>query len=129
MQEIKKTALPHKFKNELHCNEVMLLPYYVASMNIEHEFFELTDNYEPFEGICFVDTFELAEGRQGVLSFLSAENTQRVERQRRSPIYVIIGNPPYNANQQNENDNNKNRKYDVMDKRVSETYTRRLKGH
>ncbi len=124
MQEIKKTALEYKYKHELHCNEVMLLPYYIASMNIEHEYFEMTGCYEPFEGICLVDTFELAEDNQGQLSFMTPENTLRVERQKRSPIFVIIGNPPYNASQVNENDNNKNRKYRVMDKRVSLTYAK-----
>jgi hypothetical protein len=61
MQEIKKTALPYKYANELHCNEIMLLPYYIASMNIEHAYVEATGDYKPFEGICLVDTFELAE--------------------------------------------------------------------
>jgi predicted helicase len=126
MQEIKKTALTQKYHNELHCNEVMLLPYYIASMNIEHEFYERTGNYETFEGICLVDTFELAEEKQ--ISFFSTENTARVERQRRSPIKVIIGNPPYNAKQLNENDNNKNRKYKAVNKRVSETYARDSKA-
>lgn len=128
IQEIKKTALEHKYKHELHCNEVMLLPYYIASMNIEHEHFDITGGYEPFEGICFVDTFELAESHQSSFSFMTPENTQRVERQKKSPIFVIIGNPPYNAWQVNENDNNKNRKYKVMDKRVSETYARDSKA-
>lgn len=126
MQAIKKTALTQKYHNELHCNEVMLLPYYIASMNIEHEFFEATGKYESFEGICLVDTFELAEAKQ--ISFFSTENTARVERQKRSPIRVVIGNPPYNAWQLNENDNNKNRKYKVMDKRVAETYARDSKA-
>ena len=120
MRKMKRTALPHKYAHELHCNEVMLLPYYIASMNIEHAYYELTDRYEPFEGICFVDTFELAEEKQRPL-FVKA-NTERVERQKHSPIFVIIGNPPYNAGQVNENDNNKNRKYPVIDRRVSETY-------
>lgn len=128
MQEIKKTSLEQKYKHELHCNEVMLLPYYIASMNIEHEFYELTGRYEPFEGICMVDTFELAEGEQRTLSFMNPENTQRVERQKQSPIFVIIGNPPYNANQVNENDNNKNRKYKTLDKRVSDTYAKDSKA-
>jgi len=70
-----------------------VVPYYIASMNIEHEFFERTGNYETFEGICLVDTFELAEAQQ--ISFFSTENTARVERQKRSPIRVVIGNPPY----------------------------------
>jgi predicted helicase len=126
MQAIKKTALAQKYHNELHCNEVMLLPYYIASMNIEHEFYELTGSYEPFEGICLVDTFELAESKQ--ISFFSTENTARVEKQKRTPLFVIIGNPPYNANQQNENDDNKNRKYKVMDRRVAETYAKDSKA-
>jgi predicted helicase len=126
MQAIKKTALPQKYHNELHCNEVMLLPYYIASMNIEHEFFEATGTYESFEGICLVDTFELAEAKQ--ISFFSTENTARVERQKRAPIRVVIGNPPYNAWQLNENDNNKNRRYKVMDKRVAETYAKDSKA-
>jgi predicted helicase len=75
-----------------------------------------------------VDTFELAEAHQAAFSFMTPENTQRVERQKHSPITVIIGNPPYNANQVNENDNNKNRKYKLMDKRVSETYARDSKA-
>jgi len=122
LREIKKTALPYKYQNEVHCNEVMLLPYYIASMNIEHEYVELTGKYQPFVGICLVDTFELAESKQSTFSYMTAENTERVERQKTSPIFVIIGNPPYNAKQVNENDNNKNRKYKTMDKRVSDTY-------
>src|SRR5664279_899642 len=124
MKEIKTSALPYKYENELHCNEVMLLPYYVASMNIEHEYLERTGEYKAFPGICLVDTFELAEPEQSKLSFMSEENTARVKRQKESPIFVIIGNPPYNVGQVNENDNNKNRKYPVMDRRVSETYSR-----
>ena len=126
MQEMKRTQLERKYLGELHCNEVMLLPYYVASMNIEHEFYEMTGRYEAFPGICLVDTFELAEDRQ--MSFFSTENTERVERQKRSPITVVIGNPPYNAWQLNENDNNKNRKYKVIDRRVSETYAKDSKA-
>ncbi len=64
MQEIKTTDLPYKYENELHCNEVMLLPYYIASMNIEHAYFERTGEYRAFPGICLVDTFELAEAKQ-----------------------------------------------------------------
>jgi predicted helicase len=128
MREIKRTALEYKYKSELHCNEVMLLPYYIASMNIEHEHFDITGSYESFEGICFVDTFELAESHQAAFSFMTPENTQRVERQKRSPITVIIGNPPYNIGQLNENDNNKNRKYKRMDERVAETYAKDSKA-
>jgi predicted helicase len=122
MREMQKSGLPHKYANELHCNEVMLLPYYIASMNIEHEYYELTGKYQPFEGICLVDTFQLYEPAEKQLSFLTEENTARVERQKRSPIFVVIGNPPYNAGQVNENDNNKNRAYPAIDGRVFQTY-------
>ena len=111
MREIPRTALPRKFASELHCNEVMLLPYYIASMNIEHEYFDATDRYEPFEGICLVDTFDLAEDHQ--LPLFAPANSQRVESQKDTPMFVVIGNPPYNIGQVNENDNNKNRKYPV----------------
>src|ERR1039458_9942682 len=123
MQEIKTTDLPYKYENELHCNEVMLMPYYIASMNIEHAYFERVGQYEAFPGICLVDTFELAEAEQASLGFMNEENAQRVKRQKESPIFVIIGNPPYNMAQLNENDNNKNRKYATLDTRVSDTYS------
>ena len=122
MREIRPTALADKYTRELHCNEVMLLPYYIASMNIEHEFYETTGTYRPFEGICLVDTFELAEDRQ--LPLFALENTQRVESQKGTPMFVIIGNPPYNMGQVNENDNNRNRKYKTMDARVKDTYAK-----
>jgi predicted helicase len=113
--------LSYKYKNELHCNEVMLLPYYIASMNIEHEFLDLMGKYQPYEGICLADTFELAEGIQSEM--FTPENTERVKKQQGTDFFVIIGNPPYNAGQMNENDNNKNRKYPVIDGRVKETYS------
>ncbi len=122
MREIKTSALSYKYENELHCNEVMLLPYYIASMNIEHAYLERIGEYRPFPGICLVDTFELAESKQAAL--FTEENTQRVERQKQAPIFVFIANPPYNVGQVNENDNNKNRKYLAMSRRVSETYAR-----
>lgn len=128
MQEIKRTRLQEKYAGELHCNEVMLLPYYIASMNIEHTLFDLTKSYQPFEGICLVDTFELAEHAQASLGFMTPENTQRVERQKRQKLFVIIGNPPYNVGQVNENDNNRNRKYKEMDKRIAETYAKDSKA-
>ncbi len=125
MREIRKTALGQKYTTELHCNEVMLLPYYIASMNIEHEFYEATGRYQPFEGICLVDTFELAEDTHYYEdSLFTEENTRRVEKQKETPMFVVIGNPPYNVGQVNENDNNKNRKYEKMDARVAETYAK-----
>jgi predicted helicase len=120
--ETRKSALPYKYDNELHCNEIMLLPYYIASMNIEHEYSVVTGEYKPFEGICLVDTFELAEPEQQGFSFMTEENTARVKRQKESPIFVIVGNPPYNMGQINENDQNKNRKYTHLDEEIRSTY-------
>ncbi len=114
--------LPRVYREQLFANEVMLLPYYIASLNIEHAYYEMTGDYESFEGLCFVDTLDLAEGSQHSLGFMTQKNAERVERQRRTPITVIIGNPPYNMGQVNENDNNKNRKYEVIDRRIQETY-------
>ena len=122
MREIRLTALEDKYRSELHCNEVMLLPYYIASMNIEHEFYEATGDYQPFAGICLVDTFDLAEDRQ--LPLFAPDNTRRVEAQKETPMFVVIGNPPYNAGQVNDSDNNRNRKYRTMDARVAETYAK-----
>ena len=125
MREIRRTALAEKYTTELHCNEVMLLPYYIASMNIEHEFYEATGRYQPFDGVCLVDTFELAEDTHYYeASLFTEENTRRVEEQKKAPMFVIIGNPPYNVGQINENDNNKNRKYPTMDARIKETYAK-----
>ena len=123
MQELEPIALERKYTSdppELQCNEVMLLPYYIASLNIEHEFYTATHRYVPYEGISLVDTFEMVEDRQ--LQLLTQANTARVEKQKASEMFVVISNPPYNAKQANENDNNRNRKYEVMAKRVQETY-------
>ena len=129
MQELDPISLERKYTAdppELQCNEVMLLPYYIASLNIEHQFYEATNRYIPYEGLCLVDTFEIAEGRQTYL--FTPANTERVEKQKESEMFVVIGNPPYNVGQVNENDNNKNRKYKTMDKRVRETYSQDSKA-
>jgi len=134
MAESHKSALPHKYASELHCNEIMLLPYYVASMNIEHAYYEATGKNEPFEGICLVDTFQTINGKMAYYGFnekheqeemtigFNPENTKRIKRQKDAPIRVVIANPPYNAGQADENDNNKNRKYPELERRVSATY-------
>ena len=110
------------YKRRLFANEVMLMPYYIASLNIEHEYYELIGKVEPFPGLCFVDTLDLTEGRQLPSAMISEQNSERIKEQRKAKINVIIGNPPYNVGQLNENDNNKNRQYDVIDQRIRETY-------
>ena len=116
--------LEYKYRHELHANEVAILPYYIANLNIEYTYKERTGQYLEFPNLCFVDTLDNmgwqqvgATGgtvtRQSAFNLggLSEENWIRVQEQNEKPISVIIGNPPYNANQQNENENNKNRKY------------------
>ena len=120
MQDIQGTALETKYLHELHCNEVMLLPYYIANLNIEQEFYQRTGTYLPFEGIALADTFELLEPQQ--TEFFTQENTERVARQKTADMFVVIGNPPYNAGQVNDSDNNRNRKYETMDERITDTY-------
>ena len=120
MQDIQGTALESKYRHELHCNEVMLLPYYIASLNIEQEYYRRTGTYLPFEGIALADTFELLEQQQ--TEFFTQENTERVERQKAADMFVVIGNPPYNMAQVNDSDNNRNRKYEIMDARITSTY-------
>ena len=119
---ISRRDLKYKYQNDLFCNEIMLLPYYIASLNIEHEYYERMKEYEPFNGICFADTLELAESQQ--LSLFVEENTERIQREKDAQIMVVIGNPPYNAWQKSENDNNKNRKYPIIDQRIRETYAK-----
>ncbi len=130
MQELDPIALERKYTAdppELQCNEVMLLPYYIASLNIEHEFYNAINRYVPYEGLCLVDTFELVEEREQ-LQLFTPDNTARVEKQEESKMFVVIGNPPYNMGQVNENDNNKNRKYETMDKLVADTYAKDSKA-
>ena len=126
IQAIDKTALKAKYSDELHCNEVLLMPYYIASMNIEHEFYVATNQYQPFDNLCLVDTFDLTAERQ--LSMFAPENTRRVEKQKQAEMFVVIGNPPYNARQMDENDANKNRPYPELDRQIQETYAEASKA-
>lgn len=123
--------LHRKYKEEMHANEVAILPYYVANLNIEATYAEITGQFAEFENLVFADTLDMNEGlgiRRGQqLSFLGRftdENIERIRRQDARKISVVIGNPPYNANQQNENDNNKNREYPNMDTRVKNTFVK-----
>ncbi len=121
--------LEHKYKNEIFANEVAILPYYVANLNIEYTYKQKMGKYEEFPNSCFVDTLDnidgLAyDGKQHNMFGFSSENAERIKRQNEQKISVIIGNPPYNANQANFNDFNKNREYQAVDKRIKETYVK-----
>ena len=123
------TKLKHKYKRELHANEVAILPYYVANLNIEATFAAITGEYEEFPNLCFVDTLDNVAGLRkhaghidDMFGGVSDVNIKRIREQNSRRISVIIGNPPYNANQLNENENNKNREYPEIDSRIKETY-------
>ncbi len=124
-----KDELAYKYKNELHCNEVAILPYYIANLNIEFTYSQIMNEYAEFPNICFVDTLDnlgfkhTHKGAQDGFDFgMTAVNTERVKAQNSKKISVIIGNPPYNANQKSENDDNQNRKYPKLDSRIKQTY-------
>ncbi|WP_249210652.1 type ISP restriction/modification enzyme [Enterobacter hormaechei] len=120
---IPSDKLAYKFKNEIHANEIVLLAYYIAAINIEAVYHGITEEseYTPFEGICLTDTFEMYE-KDDLVSEVLVDNSERRKRQKALDIRVIIGNPPYSAGQKSENDNNQNISYPHLDKRISDTY-------
>lgn len=123
--------LQRKYTYELHANEILLLAYYIAAVNIEAAYHQIatdngtTDSYEPFDGIVLTDTFQLTEEGDQAFPELLAKNNERLERQKQLDIRVIIGNPPYSAGQDSANDNNQNQKYPALDGRIEATYAKR----
>lgn len=121
--------LTYKYQHEIHANEIVLLAYYIAAINIESTYHDLRQaqnpdqaiDYEPFEGICLTDTFQMYE-KEDLIDQLLVDNSARRKRQKALDIRVIMGNPPYSAGQKSENDNNQNIDYPFLDKRISETY-------
>ncbi|MBQ0029443.1 MAG: DEAD/DEAH box helicase family protein [Bacteroidales bacterium] len=122
---IKKADLERKYKNEIHCNEIVLLAYYIADVNIESVFHEIIkrDEYLPYDGICLTDTFQLNEsGDNDIFSQLFPENSERLKKQKKAPVRVVIGNPPYSVGQKSANDNAQNLSYKTLDSRIANTY-------
>jgi predicted helicase len=135
--------LLRKYQHELHANEIILLAYYIAAINIEETFHSLhhrttlkytgkkpaesakPDTYIPFDGIVLTDTFQLSETKGEWEEKMFPENNRRVKRQRQSPIRVVIGNPPYSVGQGNANANNQNLEYPALDERIESTYAAR----
>lgn len=115
-------ALERKYAAELHANEIVLLAYYIATVNIETAYHGATGAYRPFEGMILIDTFQMTEKGDLVDRVVLPENNERAQRQLAQPIRVIIGNPPYSAQQDSENDANKNLSYPTLDGRIRETY-------
>ncbi len=138
---IKPDNLEYKYRNEIFANEIVLLAYYIASVNIENTYHDLIAaaieptpeaSYTPFPGICLTDTFELGEQMYSKLKPKQkemegmetpfVENSKRVQRQLNSPITVIIGNPPYSAKQKSANDNAQNQHYPLLEARIQKLY-------
>ena len=123
---IKPEDLERKYRQEIFCNEIVLLAYYIADVNIESVFHELVnrDKYLSYDGICLTDTFQISEHEEGKIdNSWFPENSANVDKLKKLPIQVIIGNPPYNAKQKNANDNSQSQKYEHLDARVAETYS------
>lgn len=125
---IKAKDLERKYKKEIFANEIVLLAYYIATVNIENIYHDLNNEteYKEFEGICLTDTFQLGEDKEELqlVSNSFKENSERVKRQKNSPLQIIFGNPPYTIGQKSENDNAKNKKYPILDKKIADTYVK-----
>lgn len=118
--------LPNKYANEIYCNEILLLAYYIATINIEHAYHSrIPQEYVPFEGGVLTDTFQMHEDGDTIDARVFSENTERILRQMETPIDVIVGNPPYSAGQKNANDNNQNMSYPTLDAKIAATYAAR----
>ncbi len=122
---IKKEDMLRKYKEEIHCNEIVLLAYYIADVNIESVYHDIMhpEHYETYDGICLTDTFQLNEhGDNDIFSKLFPENSERLKKQKDAPVRVIIGNPPYSVGQKSANDNAQNLSYPHLDNRIATTY-------
>ena len=125
---IKPEDMERKYLHEIHCNEIVLLAYYIADVNIEAVYHEIMkpEQYTNYDGICLTDTFQLAESSQPSFSEeFFRENSEGVLRQKKAPIRVIIGNPPYSVGQKSANDNAANLSYPILDARIADTYASR----
>lgn len=141
---IEEKDLERKYRHELHANELVLLAYYIASINIENAFHDATpdpddginsvaafgggkEKYIPFDGIVLTDTFQLGESTNGekMFSEMFPQNSERVEKQMKAPLRVIIGNPPYSIGQKSANDNAQNESYPQLDAKIASTYAKK----
>ena len=126
---IRPEDMERKYLNEIHCNEIVLLAYYIADVNIESVFHDITrrESYLPYSGICLTDTFQLAEKKHNELfTEFFQDNSKRVKKQMATHVRVIVGNPPYSVGQKSANDNAQNLPYPNLEKRISSTYIQRI---
>ena len=118
-----------KYMHELHANEIVLLSYYIAAINIEAVFEEISDSkqYQPFDGIVLTDTFESTEQNDSFEDELFGQNNDRLKEEQAYPITAIIANPPYSVGQKNQNDDSQNIKYPLLDNEIQNTYVKNSK--
>jgi len=125
---IKKEDLLRKYQHEIHANEIVLLAYYIAAVNIENAFHEAfgETEYKAFDGICLTDTFQLGETGEAdsLFSEMFPQNSKRVQAQQKAPLRIIIGNPPYSIGQKSANDNAQNQAYPKLDGDIAKTYAK-----
>lgn len=125
---IKPEELEHKYRHEIHANEIVLLAYYIAAINIEAAYHGVAGGeYMPFDGIVLTDTFQLYEQERDLISDLMADNSNRRTRQKELDIRVIVGNPPYSVGQGSANDDAANVQYPKLDQRIRDTYAARTR--
>lgn len=125
--EITLADITRKFTQELHANEIILLSYYIAAINIESTFDEINgadQGYVPFQGIVLTDTFQSTENETSLDDTYFGTNDDRLKRQQEVPITAIIGNPPYSVGQNSENDNNRNLSYPRLEEAIRQTYAK-----
>lgn len=121
--------LPYKYMHEIHCNEIMLLAYYIASINIEHAYHSrVGGEYESFPGAVLTDTFQMYEDNDLIDVEMFVDNSERVLRQMETPIHVLVGNPPWSSGQNSANENNANESYPTLDRRIATTYAARTQA-
>ncbi|MEK4566925.1 type ISP restriction/modification enzyme [Alkalihalobacillus sp. FSL R5-0424] len=126
---IDKVDLLRKYTEEIHANEIVLLSYYIAAINIEETFHSINNSeYIPYNGIVLTDTFEIMEHRDTFHNELFTENNERLNKQMENSIFAIIGNPPYSSGQNDANDNNKNQKYSRLEESITKTYAKNSKA-
>ena len=128
---IEAKDLQRKFSKELHANEIVLLAYYIAAINAENAYHDqIQGEYHPFSGICLTDTFQLGETDEGAQLFseIFPQNSERVAAQKKAPLRVIMGNPPYSAGQKSANDNAQNMSYKKLEGRIAKTYAKGSKA-
>lgn len=125
---IGREALVQKYRKEIHANEIVLMAYYIASINIESVFHSLApdEEYRTFDGICLTDTFQLGEkgSDENLFSEQFPTNSKRVMAQKKCPITVIVGNPPYSVGQKSANDNAQNQSYPLLEDKIANTYVK-----